>query len=354
VSNKNTRNKRIPVFLASDDGYAMLAAVMMRSVVANTKSPVDFYFIDTGISADKRARIESMDLGAGNKLEFIHMDIAEKFSDFKTWENVSITGFARLLIPWLRPELDRVVYLDCDVIATGDVADFYGEDLEGNPLGAMEALEMNCLPGYIDRARCGVDLSPEHVYFNSGILLIDCAMWRADKTLPERFFEIEKQYPDKFCGDQDLLNKAFEHNYKQLPQKYNVTTCARTCYDSDENHWNAMKHMVFRHFVGGFDKPYNIGFNGSTKDFRSHHKFWEYAFQTPFYPDFMANFILNVQKPLLLGAMRKKRIVYLFGVIPIGLIKIGNIGTSQFRLFGILPIWQTRNVKCDGDLIWEK
>lgn len=42
--------KNIPVFLASDDNYAPFLATTAYSVLSNTKSFIDFYVLDGGIT----------------------------------------------------------------------------------------------------------------------------------------------------------------------------------------------------------------------------------------------------------------------------------------------------------------
>lgn len=50
VSDAFAKDKCIPVFFASDDGYAPYTATAMASVLKNTKSCVDFYVLSNNIS----------------------------------------------------------------------------------------------------------------------------------------------------------------------------------------------------------------------------------------------------------------------------------------------------------------
>lgn len=52
------QNKQaIPVFLSSDDNYVPYMAALIVSIMENTKSKVDFYIIDSGISQHNKKQL---------------------------------------------------------------------------------------------------------------------------------------------------------------------------------------------------------------------------------------------------------------------------------------------------------
>ena len=54
------QNTHIPVFLSSDDNYAAYMSALMVSIMDNTKSQIDFYVIDAGISDFNKKRMTFM------------------------------------------------------------------------------------------------------------------------------------------------------------------------------------------------------------------------------------------------------------------------------------------------------
>ena len=50
--------QNIPIFLASNDGYAPFIATTIASICYNTQSFIEFYILDSGISNFKKKQIE--------------------------------------------------------------------------------------------------------------------------------------------------------------------------------------------------------------------------------------------------------------------------------------------------------
>lgn len=90
----------------------------------------------------------------------------------------SIEIYYRILIPWLLPDsVDRALWLDSDIIISGDIAPFYHLDLVEHCIAACED------GGCINRKTRGQDndrlgLDGKHRYFNSGVLLMNLNLIR--------------------------------------------------------------------------------------------------------------------------------------------------------------------------------
>jgi lipopolysaccharide biosynthesis glycosyltransferase len=112
-------------------------------------------------------------------------------------------------------DVERVLYLDGDIVIVGDVASLWNTDLEGALLGAVD------IPG----SQAGImrhGLRPEDGYFNAGVLLIDLAQWRATGARDETLKYVAT-YPGRVHDvDQDALNACFHARRKRLPYKWNV------------------------------------------------------------------------------------------------------------------------------------
>ncbi len=115
--------------------------------------------------------------------------------------------------------VNKILYLDCDIVVLNDIQDIFNENLNGKIIGAV--------PHYITedsvKSAKRIGLKNERGYFNSGVLLIDLDLWRKSKTQEECLDFIIKN-PEKIkLADQDVLNYVFEDDYQILPWKYNST-----------------------------------------------------------------------------------------------------------------------------------
>jgi len=90
-----------------------------------------------------------------------------------------------------------VLYLDCDLVVSGDLEGLWQTDLQGSYLAAVPE-------PYLVTSHWG--FGPEDTYFNSGVLLIDVARWREENLLPALLQFAEAHSSDFDCHDQDVLN----------------------------------------------------------------------------------------------------------------------------------------------------
>ena len=266
----------IPIFLSSDNNYAPLVATTMASILSNTKSFIEFYILDGGITSENVEKILSLKNNFNNfSIEFIKIDYDKYLKEFNATGHWSKSTFSRLLIPNLKPNINKAIYLDVDIIATGDIIELYNEQLDDYIIGAIwqETEE-----GYWNQHRKEyLKSSSSHKYFNAGVLLIDCAQWR-NNNLFEKLLDIQFEYGEKIkCVDQDLLNKYFDNNYKILPRKYNYLTDNFIYFPNDTD-------IIIRHMVGRI-RPWQINENTKTNLMPNLKEFWHYAKMTPFYEE---------------------------------------------------------------------
>lgn len=286
----------IPIFLSSDNDYAPFVATTIASICDNTESFVDFYILDGGISSENQQRICQLKEQFNNfSIEFIKIDINECFNDFTTKAHFTKSMYSRFLIPQLKPEIKKAIYTDVDVIVLGDISELYNEDLGEYIIGAVweeyaENVELGARSPFLE-------LSSGHKYFASGNLLINCEKWR-EKSVTKELLAIEKRYRDdlKF-PDQDILNKAFDNNYKVLPAKY--------CYVTQNYNFYKEHNFVIRHFNAEL-KPWIFHKDLKTDLLKNIEDFWYYAKMTNFYEELLSNCKIKNFKDLLLLLRGKK------------------------------------------------
>lgn len=262
--------RHIPIFYATDEKYAPLAATSMASVLFNTDEFVDFYVLDCNLSDKTRRKFEMLRERFSNfSLEFIPVNTNEKFAHIKMRNHLTSACLARLLIPDLKPDLGKVIYLDCDTIAMQDIAQLYDQELDGFAIAAVPDPNVYDNPEKKMRQYSAAMLSPGHLYFNSGILLIDCDIWREKNMLPRLMQAEQMTAQTRIFNDQDILNKAFDSDYKTLDVRFNVKANLVT--------FCPQERIVVRHFTS-FIKPWvRIGFKQlNAKDF------WFYCQMTAF------------------------------------------------------------------------
>ncbi len=167
--------------------------------------------------------------------------------EFNEYVNATKTGFpAASLVPLALPRLieGRCLFLDADTLVLGDVHELLAFDLGGMPIGACPDIGQTAIlddrflrvrpsdifrPTYARRKReaqfnrvLNLGFLPGEDYFNTGVLLMDCAAIRSDTPF-ESLASIEGLHPHfHMMPDQDRLNEFFRGRWAKLPLKWNV------------------------------------------------------------------------------------------------------------------------------------
>lgn len=189
----------------------------MQSVIetAQQSSSLHFWLLTPGIEPADARPLEELVQSAGARLTLI--DCSQAHADMQAARvdrHLSTAAYYRLFLPDLLPrDVERVIYLDCDVLFLVEVERLDAVDLGGCSLGAVinprsESYRTLGLPGPND-------------YFNSGVLLLDLARLR-ETGEHRQAADFAQANPDKIpAHDQDALNYALAGKWHHLDVRWN-------------------------------------------------------------------------------------------------------------------------------------
>jgi lipopolysaccharide biosynthesis glycosyltransferase len=297
---------KIPIFVSSDEKYTPFVASLIASVCSNTAAFVEFYILSDGISDVEKEKINSLQQQFAHcRIEFIDLDMSV-FAGFETGgriygENdyITLSTYARFLIPELKPEIDRAIFLDPDIIVVGDIKQLWNENLEGYTLGAAPEVEIETWLYMKERET--LQLSDQHAYFNAGVLLIDCRKWR-ENGISKKLLETDEQIRNvKLFKSQEPLNKYFDNNYKHLDTKYNIQTTTSGVNrkiplfaDLPQDYIEQQeKQIVIRHFTGANGKPWKTEKVCGVMPLKNFADFWHYMKMTAFHDEVRRQFEIS-------------------------------------------------------------
>ncbi len=207
------------ICLSCDDKYSQYAGVVIVSILLNAQDDEDFrfYILDSNISQENKDKILSLKTIKNFEISFVRIDenLFETYKNIGTHSYISLSTFYRLKLPSILPEIDKILYLDCDVVVNSSLKDLYDTDIHGfYAAGVIDTAVKSS--GYVP------ELDKGNIYVNAGVLLLNLEKMRKD--------EIEKQFEqyttENFqtirVGDQEILNKVCQGNIKQLESYWNV------------------------------------------------------------------------------------------------------------------------------------
>ncbi|MBN8702641.1 MAG: glycosyltransferase family 8 protein [Bacteroidetes bacterium] len=204
---------RCNIGCATDKNYAQHLGIMIYSLLVNTKTPTnfDFYIVDGGISNEDIKRFEEIQKQFNCKMYFLKPD-RKYFEKLKVYEIYSEATYYRYFL-MDTTAVEKMLFLDCDMIVEGDVSELYETTLNGNILSAV--FDPLVPKKHLEKLKL-------ESYFNAGLFLVDCKRWQKEKISQRAYqFQLENEKMLEF-PDQDSLNIVLKNNWQMLSFKWNV------------------------------------------------------------------------------------------------------------------------------------
>lgn len=209
----------IHIALAADSNYIIPATVVLQSLFDHHhEAEVHIYllFLESTLH--------------DNDLRFLSRFIYEHKGNFVPLEikNEQIEGFPetrhgkatllRLCLPTLLPQLDKILYVDGDIVIKDSLVNLYQTDLSSYYIAAVKDTTRVYHDDYI-RA---LDISDSHWYFNAGVTLMNLKELRSI-NLPEKVATFAKAHYNIIAApDQDALNYICQGKTIYVHPRYNM------------------------------------------------------------------------------------------------------------------------------------
>ena len=213
--------KNIYICLAMDDNYAQLASVSIQSILENNGNmKIEFFLLDSGISKENKDVLTKQICDCGQKVQFYNVsEDINRLSQMGLNPQGAFKSFAAysrfFLIDKLPEYVDRILYLDCDTCVVNNMEELFNVDLEDNVIGAI----IDILPDFHKKS---IGFGSSDIYYNSGVLLFNCAEWKKGKYLDKITNLLVNEKVKYSFHDQDIINIVCKDRIKTLHPKYMV------------------------------------------------------------------------------------------------------------------------------------
>ncbi len=179
-------------------------------LMSNNLTKEDIDNIENFISNDNKGQLHPILINDNNFKFPMHIDY------------ISYVTYFRLFSPFIiKDDIDRLLYLDCDLICTGDILELYNMDFQGNTIIACE----NCLTDRLKHLQAKFNsrfgLPVDNKYINAGMLMIDVKKYREQTSEEELLNFINKNSDILYFQDQDVINVIFYNKIKHVDLRYN-------------------------------------------------------------------------------------------------------------------------------------
>ena len=250
----------IHIACCSNEKLAPMFGVVVTSVGINvTSDGVMMYLLHNGLKDSTVKRLQKIADRYNVGLKFLEIDL-EILKDCPVDEKIhygNIMMYARLLLSSILPNLDKVIYLDCDLVVCNDLKSLWEIDVKDVAVAMAPDL------WYQDKETLG-RLGISNNYLNSGVMVMNLDYWRKHDVQNRLLSYIIDKGNELIYNDQDALNVILDDERRQLSARYNVTP-----YHFHRNLDNYPKEMreeirearidpVVFHYLGPV-KPWSLG-----------------------------------------------------------------------------------------------
>lgn len=190
----------------------------------------------------------------------------EAFAHAPTTDRYPDTIYYRLLAhEFLPAAVDKILYLDADLICLNDFRELYDMEMGEQFYAAASHNEDGRLLDYVNKLRLK-NFEMDSSYFNTGILLMNLKAIRLTVNRKDILDFIEKNRNRLILPDQDVLNGLYADRVMVIPDEiYNYDARYSLIYQAkSQGKWDlnwVIDHTVFLHFAGR-DKPWKSNYRG--------------------------------------------------------------------------------------------
>lgn len=235
------------VFTAFNEKYKIMGATLISSIWENNPNDITICILDIGLKLKSKSKILKWANFKKRKLQFfsINSDLYYKFLGKSIILPLNIEYYSRLLIPYLSSNIEKVLYLDADIICNKNFVSLFNIDLGENVIAAVQDSYFDIFSSTINKSRQVSIISNfkelgfigNEKYFNSGVLLLNSQKWIA-ADVSKKVLEIAYKYSSNiFLWDQYSLNIFFSNSWSQLSKEFNETNSIDK------------RTTIFRHFT---------------------------------------------------------------------------------------------------------
>ena len=248
-----------------DDAYVEQFKVVLFSIAQQMPRQDFQVYVMQKILLEKDAEIGHF----VEKLGMVYHPIVvgeEAFAHAPTTDRYPDTIYYRLLAhEFLPAEVDKILYLDADLICLNDFRDLYEMEMGNQLYAAASHNEDGRLLDYVNKLRLK-NFEMDSSYFNTGILLMNMEAIRHHVKRQAILDFIAKNRNWLILPDQDVLNGLYADRVMAIPDEiYNYDARYSLIYQTkSQGKWDlnwVIDHTVFLHFAGR-DKPWKSNYRG--------------------------------------------------------------------------------------------
>ena len=245
----------------TDNNYAQHCCATLCSLFENNKDMIfNVHVLTNALSIENEGEIKQL-CSRYNAFLTIHEVDESRLEGVKFRKHRPLTkaAYYRILLPEIIDKsIDKILYLDCDMIVVGSVRELFEIELDSFALAATK----DCMP-FNSHHRKQLQFESDERSFCSGIMMINLKYWREHNSTEALLEYSRRERGEIFLHDQDALNYVFKKQWFLLPPKWNKPAQSYMPDVNDTAYFDVYEYVhepIIIHFSSDAKPWFNIKF----------------------------------------------------------------------------------------------
>ena len=260
------------ILVTLNSGYLKQLCIMLTSLCSsNPNENFDVYIVHSDLTPENFEFLQQQ--AFCNQCKIINTKIDNSLlKDAPVSERFPIEMYYRIFAPsYLPQEMDRILYLDPDLVVINPIDKLYNIEFGSNLMAAASHIKNKTLRKFNQKR---LALNSTKTYFNSGVLLMNLALLRKVQDPQEIYSYIRHKRNRLFLPDQDVINGVYGNRIIELDSLiYNLSEKYLTHHNlnlkNKHKRVNLMwvkNNSVVVHYCGR-NKPWKASYRGKLGAF---------------------------------------------------------------------------------------
>lgn len=271
------------ILSAGNDNYIFATKIFLSSLLKNRgKDGIKIYFLYSSLSEESINSLQEFIGKAENsEIHFIYIDKKIfKNAPIKALTNpyITIETYYRMAMSEVLPEqIDRILYLDTDIIINKNIGSFYKSSFDGKAAIVCDDYGITMSKKIRKKVYGNIGFAESERYFNAGVILINMEYMRKHIRLDDFLDYISMNHNSLIFHDQDVLNVMLKNRVKY--EDYNKYNCRPFYYPFTDKYEKMIDNAYIIHYG---EKPWNDSFSDLGGDI-----FWKHARSAGFQKEYI-------------------------------------------------------------------
>ncbi len=214
---------KLNILISFDEDYTCHAVDMLHSIILNNDVSLEIYLLYENLSITSlnviREFVEANEIG---NLHEYYIN-GKQYSFPHTIKYIPEVTYYRLFAPFIINEkIDKLLYLDCDIIVNGKIDELYNLNIGDNIIAGCKNMLCKEMSHLNTVFNTNLNLPITNDYINAGVLLIDVEKYR-NYVSPDKIIRfINENRNNLKMQDQDVINKLFYGKIMHVDNKFNL------------------------------------------------------------------------------------------------------------------------------------